>query len=357
MKWPVHGSNPQYIYEALNLPMPHQTIDFSTNINPLGPPSNLKEKWAELLPLITDYPDPHALSMTKSLAEKEGVIPSQLLIGNGGAEIISLIGRLLAGKRALIIQPAFAEYEEACRVNGCAVEYFQLQANEWKLNEDELASKLAQMDALFITNPQNPTGVYFAREQIIHLLQACCDNDCYLIVDEAFYDFVSTYEPIVALINEYPRLLIVRSMTKMFAIAGLRLGYLIANARIIQELKSYQPHWSINAIALKAGEWCLDEEEFIEKTRTLIDEERAKLFSFYQQNDFNVSPSQTNFYLLQDGLKDDQRPLFQFLLEKGMIPRHTMNFRGCEGNWLRFAIKSPKENRQLMEAMAEWRGN
>ncbi|WNS75911.1 threonine-phosphate decarboxylase CobD [Bacillus sp. DTU_2020_1000418_1_SI_GHA_SEK_038] len=355
MNWPVHGSNPQYLFASLNMAMPHHMIDFSANINPLGPPPILKEKWAELFSVIADYPDPKGHRFKKKLAEKEKLSERQILIGNGGAELISLIGRMLAGKRVLIVQPAFSEYEEACRINSCTIDYHQLSPEKWELNVEELAEKLPNTDALFICNPCNPTGVYYSKSNLIALMNECQKQDCLFIVDEAFYDFLSEYESIVSCINEYSNLIIIRSMTKMFAIPGLRLGYLMANQTIIDYLASLQPHWSMNALALQAGEWCLDSESYVWETRELINKERKRLFDFYRQKDLMLSPSRVNFYLLRDPVVHDQFSLFQFLLSKGIIPRHTMNFPGIEGEWLRFAIKGPKENDKLMGAIEEWR--
>ena len=357
MKWPAHGSNPHYLFDALNLKMPEERVDFSANINPLGPPAVLKENWNQLLSLITDYPDPQAAVLKKKLAVKEGLEESQILIGNGGAEIISLIGRLLAGKNAVIIQPAFSEYEEACIVNGCAVQYHHLQPGSWEWANDELSQKLANADALFLCNPNNPTGVYFSRSDVLHLLEECRKNDCLLIVDEAFYDFLPVYQPIVPYIKNCPHLLVIRSMTKMFAIPGLRLGYLLAHTEVIRKIGVFQPHWSINALALKAGEWCLDSESYIKETTRLIEEEKLRLFHFYQDHKLLFSPSQINFYLLKDPSLNNQLPFLKFLIQRGLIPRHTQNFPGLAGEWLRFAVKGRRDNDKLMEAVEEWLNN
>ena len=355
MKWPAHGSNPQYLFSAIHIPQPNELVDFSANINPLGPPPILREKWEQLFEVVSDYPDPKGQQLKKKLAEKEKIQESQILIGNGGAELISLIGRLLAGKKVVIVQPAFSEYEEACQINSCTVEYFQLTADQWELNIKALSEKLKDADALFLCNPCNPTGVYYDKSTLIELMKQCQKQHCLFIIDEAFYDFLPDYESIVHCIKEFKHFLIIRSMTKMFAIPGLRLGYVLANESIIKQLSAYQPQWSMNALALKAGEWFLECESFMEETRVLIETEREKLFAFYEENGFNVSPSRVNFYLLKDPLLKAQMPLFQFLLERGMIPRHTMNFPGLEGEWLRFAIKSPEHNDKLMEAMLDWR--
>lgn len=357
MKWPAHGSNPHYLFNALNKPLPDERIDFSANINPLGPPSLVKENWSSLINTVTDYPDPQGIRLKNLLSEREKIDSNQILLGNGGAEIITLIGRFLTGKKVVIVQPAFSEYEEVCRVNGCTIDYHLLQSGSWQWDTNGLAHKLKEADALFLCNPNNPTGVYFSKSILLNLLQLCQENECLLILDEAFYDFVFNHQSIVSYINDYSNLLIIRSMTKMFAIPGLRLGYLLADSKVINTLSNFQSQWSINSVALKVGEWCLESDSYVMDTIALITKERRRLFAFYDQFSFKRSPSETNFYLLRDPSLEDQLPLFEFLLEKGIIPRHTMNFPGVDGKWLRFAIKAPVDNDLLMEAMSAWRRN
>jgi threonine-phosphate decarboxylase len=338
----------------MNLPFTEERIDFSANINPLGPPPIVRENWESLLDSVTEYPDPAGKALKEKLSVQEGLEENQILIGNGGAEIISLIGRMLAGKKAVIVQPAFSEYEEACRVNGCHVQFHQLLSDSWDWNDDGLSGELQHADAVFLCNPNNPTGVYYPKSIILHLLEECRKHNSLLIVDEAFYDFLPEYEPIVQYITDYPNLLIIRSMTKMFAIPGLRLGYLLADPGLIKRVAAFQPHWNTNVIALKAGEWCLDSESYITETITLIDQERERLFKFYQERNLQFSPSRINFYLLKDPAIQDQLPFLQYLVKRGIVPRHTVNFPGLEGRWLRFAIKGRSDNDKLMEAVDEW---
>jgi threonine-phosphate decarboxylase len=187
------------------------------------------------------------------------------------------------------------------------------------------------------------------------LLQECTRQNCLLIVDEAFYDFVTDYEPLVPLLKESHQLIILRSLTKMFAIPGLRLGFAMGSKERIASLASYQSHWSVNGVALAAGVLCLEEEDYIKRTQQLITGERERMFSFYSENGFAYSPSKVNFYLLRDRTLEDQYPLFEYLLQKGIVPRHTYNFPGLEAKWLRFAVRSCAENDKLMEALAQWR--
>lgn len=335
----------------MGLEMPGEYLDFSANINPLGPPAALKEKWGEFYREMTVYPDPFAVNLRESIAKKEGIKSDSILIGNGGAELITLVARMLAGKRILIVQPTFSEYEKACRANKCEIVYHTVMGPDFELTLPDLSN----VDALFLCNPNNPTGVHYPISTVKSIVEECEKHHCFVILDEAFYDFLTDYESIIPYINRFSKLIIIRSMTKMFAIPGIRLGYLVAEPSIIEELTTLQSHWSVNTIALLTGELCLQDEVFIKNTQRHIKGERKRLFEFFTQADFEFSPSMVNFYLLRDSYLKDQFSLFEFLLHRGIIPRHTFNFPGLEGNWLRFAIKGMDENDQLMEVLSEWR--
>jgi threonine-phosphate decarboxylase len=352
---PSHGSNPQHLFKSLGLSLPEKYIDFSANINPLGPPLALKEKWNDFIREITVYPDPFAEKLKNRIANREQISVDSILIGNGGAELITLVARFLSGKKVVVVEPSFSEYEKACRANNCEIKYHQLVEPNFELSIDELLPSLSSAGALFLCNPNNPTGIQYPVSTVISILQECESQNCFVVLDEAFYDFLVNYESFIPYINKFSNLIIIRSMTKMFAIPGLRLGYLAAAPALIAEISKLQPHWSINSIALLAGELCLQNEEYIQETQVYISEERERLSTFFKKNNFVITSSQVNFYLLRDSNLQEQTSLFEFLLRKGIIPRHTFNFPGLEGNWLRFAIKNKDENSKLMEVLLEWR--
>ncbi|EIJ79900.1 threonine-phosphate decarboxylase [Bacillus methanolicus PB1] len=355
MKWPLHGSNPQYLYQSMGVPLPDHYIDFSANINPLGPPPSLKEKWGQAFELINDYPDPKAYQFSIKAAEKEGLPVNWILPGNGGSELIALIARLLAGKRVLIVQPAFSEYEEACKANGCQIGYHILEEGKWELMSESIISELDHYDALFLCNPNNPTGTSFSRHAISRVLKESAAKNCFVIIDEAFYDFSEEVHSFASSIQTYPNLMVLRSMTKMYSIPGIRLGYAIAHPHVLKEMAVFQPHWSVNALALMAGEECLKANEHVRKTRRYIGMQRSRLVKFFQENGYEVSNFNVNFYLVRDSDYIDQLPLICFLLEHGIVPRHTYHFPGLEGRWIRLAIKREDENDRLMEVLAKWR--
>ena len=178
--------------------------------------------------------------------------------------------------------------------------FYQLQAPKWEIELEKLRPLLQQNDAVFLCTPNNPTGISFPQEVVYELVRECKKENCILVIDEAFYDFTDDAFTYASLVTTNHHVVILRSLTKIFAIPGLRLGYLLADEALVQQLKTYKPHWSVNAIALAAGQLCIDEDAYIEQTRAYIREQKQRLFIFFEENGFEVSNSSINFYLLKD---------------------------------------------------------
>ncbi|WP_243292247.1 threonine-phosphate decarboxylase CobD [Bacillus sp. FJAT-47783] len=357
MQWPSHGSNPAYLFEALQLPFSKDCvkIDFSVNLNPLGPPISLQEKWSELLFYVKDYPDPNCSELRKLIAKKENVSPENILIGNGAAEMIFLLASgLLAKKNVFIVEPTFSEYRKACHINHCQVSsYFLKEDDGWDLKADELIPYLKENDALILCHPNNPTGVVYKEDELLKLFKAAEQGGIYVIIDEAFFDFAKRSISMVKYLQTFSNVIILRSLTKMYAIAGLRLGYVLANEQTIQTMKKLQVEWSVNAIAQKAGFICLQDEKFVIDTQQYIKRERNRVLHELSKMGFSLSQSQVNFYLLKHQDIESQH-LLTYLIEKGMVARHTFNFPSLNGAYLRFAVKKEEENDQLLEVLWKW---
>lgn len=335
--------------------MPDSFYDFSANINPLGPPAGLKEQWPSFFESILEYPDPETRELTELAASMEHVSEKSILFGNGGAELISLTARMLAGKNVLIIQPAFSEYAAACLANQCTITNYILKEPEWKLDVEGLKPLIKNQDALYLCTPNNPTGMSYAKEDVLELLTACQKENCLVILDEAFYDFVLDPFTYRTYLSRFANLIILRSMTKMFAMPGVRLGYLLAHPGIIDALQSFKPHWSVSSLAQKAGSICLREIVHQKETVEYIEKQKRQLQSFYKTTGLVISQSSVNFYLLRDPELDDTKYLLTYLLGKGIVPRHTYNFPGLDGKWLRFAVKGERDHAVLMEEFTQWK--
>ncbi|MBD1378709.1 threonine-phosphate decarboxylase CobD [Metabacillus arenae] len=357
MNLPSHGSNPQYVYEALKLKQPDKIVDFSVNTNPLGPPDFLKDQWGALFELVTDYPDPLASELRSVIADKEGLNIDQVLSGNGAAELIFLVASLFHGKKALIVSPAFSEYEQALLSYGCEVEEYILEEkNGWQLDPPVLLKALKGKDLVVICNPNNPTGIMYDKNHILEVISYAKDQKTLVMIDEAFYDFAENSPTLAAELPNYQNLIILRSLTKMYAIAGVRLGYVLGNRDLIHKLEDRKPHWSVNSLAQQLGIRCLHEANHVRKTQQFIKAERERVQSSLHSLSYSVLKSNVNFFLVKDLHQHRTDQLYQFLLSKGIVTRHTRNFKGLEGSHLRMAVKTREENDRMLEQMKEWRG-
>ena len=319
-------------------------------------PEPIRRAWETLLERIGDYPDPESLELKHALVKVAPVNMENLLIGNGAAELIFLLANVFQGKNVLIVDPTFSEYRTAAQVFGCRVDSFRLkEENGWKLDMDALTAALSGKDVLFICNPNNPTGVLYEKETLLSLIKNAVRQHVIVVVDEAFSDFCVRQETLLPYIRHYPNLVILRSFTKMFAIPGVRLGWLAAKREMVAKLKKYKPHWSVNAIAEQIGIRCLAESDFVDKTRTWIDLERKRVMERLKELDFVISDSSVNYYILREAKKTDLKPLLRFLIERGIVARHTENFIGLDGCYLRFAVRTRDDNDKLIDALESWR--
>ncbi len=355
MSLPNHGANPDQLAGALGLKLPELSIDFSVNTNPFGPPRLLmNESETDLLKVMANYPDPHVTQLTKLLAERNHVLTTQVLVGNGAAELIFLLASLFRDKKVRIIEPAFSEYRDACSAYGCRIESFILQ-EPWELKGETIKTIVSGVELLFLCSPNNPTGVRYPKATIVALLKEAEKANVHVVVDEAFYDFCEEQEGLEDLCHEFQNLIILRSLTKMYAIAGLRLGYMIADETVIRRLKALQPPWSVNGLAQKIGLSLLQDRSFVRDTVKKLHVERKWMKEKLEGLNFDISCSTVNFYLLSEKNKGDLHELFVYLLKRGIVARHTYNFNGLNGRYLRLAVKDRPSNEQLLLALMDWR--
>lgn len=319
-------------------------------------PVSIRQTWLSLLEFVNDYPDPHSTALKDALAQKESIDTDGVLIGNGAAELVFLLANRFREQEVLIVDPTFSEYRTACTTYGCRVHSIVLrEENGWQLAVDDIVPHLEGKTALFICNPNNPTGVRYEKDVLLAIIQAAYERNVVVIIDEAFYDFCLDPYTLVPFVETYSNLVILRSFTKMFAIAGIRLGWLAANSAFISELSAFKPHWSVNAVAEQVGLLCIKEDAFVNETSEKIARERKRLTKNLFELDFVMSKSVTNYYVLREKTKQSLKPLLRFLLNKGLTARHTENFIGLNGNYLRFAIRTKAENDRLITALQRWR--
>ncbi|WP_025785558.1 bifunctional adenosylcobinamide kinase/adenosylcobinamide-phosphate guanylyltransferase [Sporosarcina sp. D27] len=352
MPLPNHGANPHKLYEILNLEQPAKMLDFSENCNSAGPPEAIQIGWNELLPKISRYPDPNGEPFRTAVADFHGIGIEQLVLGNGAAEILSLIANRYRGKRAIIVHPTFSEYEATLTAAGASITHVQAsEENGFALPIDELIIAMETADVLYICTPNNPTGFLPKRTELVSLIQHAATVACDVILDEAFIDWVDEALSFIPEVKNYPNVIVVRSMTKLYAIPGIRLGYAVARPNRIDAIKRNAPHWNINAIAAQLGTICLQQADYRERAIQQATEERLKMTNFLTARGCKVIDSVANFILFKPPVHIAAQDVFNSLLTRGIVLRHTENFKGLDGRWLRIGMKSASDMETLRDAL------
>jgi threonine-phosphate decarboxylase len=347
-----HGGNVFAVARSLGV-APEQILDFSASINPLGMASGVRGALGNCVERLLHYPDKGAAELKDCLASYHGVNSAQIAVANGSTELIHLLPRLVGGNRALIVAPAFAEYACALEKSGWQIDYFTLKGeNAFALSLPALRKKLAKRyDMLFICNPGNPTGALIPKGEIAGVLELCRESGTFLVLDEAFIDFCEE-DSAKDLIGGFDRAVLLRSMTKFFAIPGLRLGYAIGAPETIAALGSLQDPWSVNTAAQVAGIASLSDPAYCERTRSYVSAERDRLATALARlGSFDIFPSRANYLLLRIRNGSSAAALRSRLLESGVLIRDCGNFEGLDGSYFRIAVRLREENERLVELL------
>lgn len=334
-----------------------QFLDFSANINPLGPPPGLIELLKDRLDTIVHYPDPTHRVLRQKLAIKHAVSPEHILIGNGGAECISLAILGLQPQTVGVILPSFSEYmlfaaSYGARIKSC----YGKPENQFKPEISELLQLIAETDLAFIGQPNNPNGVMYSKEELIQMAEQAEKSNTFLVIDEAFIDFLPLPKQLTLLqeLAIFNQVIIIRSMTKFYAIPGLRLGYALSGPSLISKMKDKQVTWSVNQMALAAGEACLEAGQYEMETIRLIEEERSYVKQFIEENlGWQVFPGQANFLLIRLSEGMTSAELQRRMGQKGILIRSCSMYPGLTNRDFRIAIRTKKENDCLIQAFKE----
>lgn len=324
-------------------------LDFSANVSPLGTPRSVTDAIERALPELYRYPDPYCRTLVQTISEYEGVPKNFVLCGNGASELIYAYCGAVRPKRAMELAPTFSEYSLALRRTGCEVVRFALKQEEnFDLRKDFLPILAREkIDALFLCNPNNPTGRLIADDLLEEILRICREKNIALFVDECFLSLSDGGVDLTPSLSDFPQLFILKAFTKSFGMAGLRLGYgLSADEALLRKMSAAVPPWNVSTLAQAAGVAALGDAEFLERNRAVIRAERPRLEERLRELGFWVCPSQANYILFRGeaGLADRLR-------ERGAAIRDCANFEGLGPGWYRAAVRLREENDALLDAM------
>ncbi|MGQ1891927.1 threonine-phosphate decarboxylase [Thermophagus sp. OGC60D27] len=323
---------------------PDIRYNFSSNVNPRGASPALKEHLKGCMEKIEHYPSPMAEDWVEMIAQSMALSSENVLATNGAVEAIYLIAELFAAKKSWIFYPSFSEYEGACVRFNHSVEYYHHSA----FSQVDYSAA----DLVWFCNPNNPDGAIYDTGILSQKIEAYPNT--LFVVDEAYVDFTDEVCSLVSCLPKASNLMVIKSMTKRFAIPGLRLGFLMANKNIIEALKQRVMPWRLNALAIEAGKFCLTQnadDGF--NIKTLLQESQRVQNSIHRLKGFRVHWSSTTFFLVE-GPVEASILKNRLAEEHGILIRDASNFRGLGDRFFRVSVRSEEENNYLIRALERW---
>ena len=328
-------------------------IDFSSNVNPLGCHPGVKKYLKKQLNQINVYPDSESTKLRSNLKWFTGINKSQILVGNGATEIIYNFCSTFVNKKSkvLIPCPTFSEYEKAVKFfGGKIINFKSLNFNK---DLEKFLAKIPTKGIIFFCNPNNPTGEILSKKNMEKIIKTAEKKSTLVFVDETFIELVpNSFPSLVKTIKSHENLFILRSFTKSFGLAGLRIGYALGSKKIIGILQRIKIPWNVNYVAQTAASAALCYSDFLEKSRKNIKKENLFLMnSLSKLKWMSCFNSSTNFILIKT--KINSKILQKKLLKKNILVRDCSTFCGLNENYIRIAIKNRKENQILVKALGE----
>ncbi|MFZ5814749.1 MAG: threonine-phosphate decarboxylase CobD [Bacillota bacterium] len=338
---PLHGGDLVAASRRWGIP-PERFLDFSANINPLGPPPAALEAARSALAGVANYPEPFARSLRAALARHHGLPEEAVLVGNGAAEVLYLLLRQAAGRRVALPAPGFAEYGRAARAAGA-------ELLTYPPDRPTPPPGLRQGDWLILCNPHNPTGGIYDPGQVLALAE---QTPATLLVDEAFIDLTEPGEAgsVIPAVLRRPNLVVARSLTKFYALPGLRIGYAVAPPAMVAALDGARDPWSVSSLAQAAALAALADEAFAARTREWVRAERPFLAAALAGlPGYTVCPPAANFVLVR--APQPAHAVQERLGPQGILIRDCRSFEGLTPFHMRLAVRTREENLRLLEAL------
>jgi len=310
---------------------------------------------------IINYPDQDNKLLAGALSDKHNIDTDNIIIGNGSNELIYLLLNSLSPQKVIIPAPSYSEYERASLAVGASCVFLNiLTGGKIDFDLKNISNDLDGTSGLiFICNPHNPTGKLWSREELEYLINECQKTDTIILVDEAFTAFIPDEEKysVAELLRSYGNLAVLKSMTKIYAIPGLRLGYLLGSKVLISRMRSKQPNWQVNSLSQDIGPYLLRDNGYLSKSKVLVS--RLKNQFYHELKEFEwIDPyyPSVNFILcrIEDTVTDSKR-LGEYLVKNhSILIRDCSNFRGLDSSYIRLAVKSDKENLKLIKCLKEF---
>lgn len=326
-------------------------LDFSVNTNPLGMPDPVKEALHQAVEEAENYPDIRAQALSAAVTEQLQVRKEQLVFGNGASELFHAVLHAIKPSKILIPVPSFLGYEEAAKAIDCEVIFYEMKKEENFCLTDRILDVLDEnISLVFLANPNNPVGNLVEPELIFQIAEKCRQCDITLVLDECFMELTGkeqTYSFLKRL-DEFPNVVVIRAFTKLYAIPGVRLGYLVCEQNLAEKIRLQLPEWNLSVFAQRAGVAAIKEQEYIARAVVCIQTQRQFLLEELQAAGCSVFDSDADYLLFYS-----EMPLYELFLQRGILIRDCSNFRGLQRGYYRIAVKSEEQNRMFAEVLRE----
>jgi threonine-phosphate decarboxylase len=355
---PPHGGQLRQISERFGIPV-SQLLDFSANINPQGPPDSVLETLRAALDspaILTSYPDLEQAELKTCIAASAGVDSGAIAVANGFVPLLEAALRTLSVRRCLVPVPAFGEYRRTLERVGAAVTPYPLtQETGFDYDPDRLIAALetGRHDAILLANPQNPAGALCDRTSLLQIIRAAARANVHVLLDEAFVDYVWEHS-VANQVDHFTTLTVFRSVTKFYAIPGLRVAYAISNPELVARLNSHLSPWPITTLASIGVCAALRDTAYAKETLKFNQEHKGLLMNQLQEIGLHAYPSAANFLLFRLPSPGKAQEYWQRLLvEHAIVLRDCSNFETLLSGHLRCAVRTHVENARLVGALRD----
>jgi threonine-phosphate decarboxylase len=350
---PSHGGQLRQIAAQYGV-SEEQLLDFSANINPDGPPTSVLVALHRALSdhaNLVHYPDLELTELKRVLANRAEITHDNICVANGFVPLLEAALRSLKIERCLLPVPCFSEYRRTLENSSVAVfPYFLSPENDFRYELESITQALLDhsCDAILLANPQNPSGALFEAEPMRQLIELAAQRNVIVLLDEAFIDYCPA-QSLVQIASEQLNLIVFRSVTKFFAIPGLRVAYAVSNAPIAKNLNHFLAPWPVSSFASDGVCAALEDEAYSEESQIINECRRTWLEHELARLDIFTYPSSTNFLLLRFSAKVEVRLLWErMIVEEQIVLRSCENFEGLSPRHLRVAVRSEPENSKLI---------
>lgn len=344
----IHGGDLESYKHCYN----GELIDFSSNINPIGPPKGLKNILNDSFEIINQYPDIDYRRAKKHIGKYLKCSDNEIVLGNGAVEIINNF--ILLSKRVVVFTPCFYEYIKRAEVLSKEVVSID-RDNDFNIDVSKIDGIIRRGDILILGNPNNPDGGMLKKSTLMQIINLCKEKDAFLLLDEAFYEFSNVdYDSIEMLKNmKCKNVCVIRAATKFFALPGIRLGYGWTDEENALKFKNIELPWSINTYAASAAEFIFNDADYIKRSREHITSEREFMLSEFKKIPYLKAFGSQAAFILIKLYKYDENYIFDYFLKRGILIRKASNFIGLDKSFIRVAVKNRAFNEKLLNIFKE----